>query len=942
MPMNCHNGVKLGRFAFCPDRIIFREPERMVQLAPELIPIRDCLLNVGFCEDRLRFDWPIPDRDGKVPLLGFADEPFDSRTASVAGVCGQQISDADIAALRPLGAPLVFACLPDHFQFWTQGANRPIFQRRLTARELPRFFDDNRKDFAPGSIYRAKVWSRLEDSFQLEFVDAGLMPLVEEEAGEKLTRLVERVVTDTKKQLGWQAISDANGRWLLKSTFWLLAAKILQDKGVPGFVRLNLVDVERVYERLARHYNSQDPRPVRVRGRARQDALVAAAGQIKSFGHCGCVSTEALAHLYESALINRVTRSKLGTHSTPTWLVDYIVGRLRPWIKHEIPVDQRRVFEPACGHAAFLISAMRLLSEVLPTDWHEPRRSYLRPRLHGVEIDPFALEIARLSLTLADVPNPNGWALTEATMFPTDRLERGVRDATIVLGNPPFENFDATERRQDWLPNKAAETFRRVVEHLPQGGVFGFVLPQTFLRNKQAIEVRQTLIRDYEIAEISLFADKVFRYGDSESAIVIGRRLAQGASRKYSVRCQRIREGQIPEFSRTYHPGSTEIVQSSRFVGSSTASLYVPDILSVWDALSALPELKAFADAGQGFVHKSDDDPTLPPNTVKESPFEIEGVELTPGFARWTEPQVTHDLPTVRWLNLNKDTIRRPHSGRKTGIPQVILNYAPVSREAWRLKAIIDEQGHPLTSRFNVVRPKSNGPSLQVVWAILNSPLGNAYAYSMPGKRDVLAGDIRRMPVPDFTKCDLAYLEQAVTDYLEAARSIPVEAKQQPRKQRRKVDPRQKKLFADMAATEAPPNDTLKEQLKVLHWRIDAEVLRLYDLPAEMERKVLDLFTGIGRRGVPFEQTEYFPEGFTELDRLSDLLAITADWPKTNRRRAKLIDLEEEGRLTPARADELENLQRLADASVSLLQPVQMEGADRIIENLKRRGIWEE
>ena len=145
-----------------------------------------------------------------------------------------------------------------------------------------------------------------------------------------------------------------------------------------------------------------------------------------------------------------------------------------------------------------------------------------------------------------------------------------------------------------------------------------------------------------------------------------------------------------------------------------------------------------------------------------------------------------------------------------------------------------------------------------------------------------------------------------------------------------------------MAATEAPPNDTLKEQLKVLHWRIDAEVLRLYDLPAEMERKVLDLFTGIGRRGVPFEQTEYFPEGFTELDRLSDLLAITADWPKTNRRRAKLIDLEEEGRLTPARADELENLQRLADASVSLLQPVQMEGADRIIENLKRRGIWEE
>ena len=73
-----------------------------------------------------------------------------------------------------------------------------------------------------------------------------------------------------------------------------------------------------------------------------------------------------------------------------------------------------------------------------------------------------------------------------------------------------------------------------------------------------------------------------------------------------------------------------------------------------------------------------------------------------------------------------------------------------------------------------------------------------------------------------------------------------------------------------------------------------------------------------------------------------DIRAATTDWPKTNRRRARLIDLEEEGRLTPAQADELENLHRLADLGVSLLQPVQLEGADRIIDDLKRRRLWEE
>ena len=74
-------------------------------LASEIIPIRNGLLQVGFLEDRLWQDLPIPGLDKKVPLLAFADRPFDSRTASVAVVQGQRIEDADISGLRPLGAP---------------------------------------------------------------------------------------------------------------------------------------------------------------------------------------------------------------------------------------------------------------------------------------------------------------------------------------------------------------------------------------------------------------------------------------------------------------------------------------------------------------------------------------------------------------------------------------------------------------------------------------------------------------------------------------------------------------------------------------------------------------------------------------------------------------------------------------------------------------------
>ena len=95
---------------------------------------------------------------------------------------------------------------------------------------MPGFFRQHAAELAPGAIYRAKTWARLENTYQLEFVDTGLLPVVEEEAGDKLRSVIERVVSSTRNRLGWTEVSDNDGRWLLQATFWLLAAKILQDK----------------------------------------------------------------------------------------------------------------------------------------------------------------------------------------------------------------------------------------------------------------------------------------------------------------------------------------------------------------------------------------------------------------------------------------------------------------------------------------------------------------------------------------------------------------------------------------------------------------------------------------------------------------------------------------------------------------------------------------
>jgi len=169
------------------------------------------------------------------------------------------------------------------------------------------------------------------------------------------------------------------------------------------------------------------------------------------------------------------------------------------------------------------------------------------------------------------------------------------------------------------------------------------------------------------------------------------------------------------------------------------------------------------------------------------------------------------------------------------------------------------------------------------------------------------------MPVPDVSSKNLAPLLNAVKAYLKTARSEDI-------------------LLSP----------TLQDELKTLHWRIDAEVLRLYELPPHLERQLLNLFSGVKRRGVPFEQYDYFPREFKEPLTLRGLLAITADWEQTNERRTQLIFKKVKKTISVEEKLELDELQRLADCRINLLAPLPIDKLEAVKEDLKRRGVWEE
>jgi hypothetical protein len=592
---------------------------------------------------------------------------------------------------------------------------------------------------------------------------------------------------------------------VLKALFWLLAAKILKDKQVSPFVSIDLSDVDEVLPTVAKHYGH--PSPVEELSAAELSALASAAKSVSSFSPLSQVTTESLGYLYESSLVSPDLRAALGIHSTPAYLVEYVVSKLTRDIE-ELPQEDRRVLEPACGHGAFLVGAMRVLKDLMPpamgpADAH----AYLRSHLTGIEIDPFAAEIARLSLTLADIPHPDGWQIRRQDMFQSDCLSRAAAEATILLSNPPYEKHD---RRH----TKAAETLARCLPSLRPGAVMGVVVPHGVLHQHGASDVREMLVRDFDVQEILSLSDKVFQHSDVETAVIIARRRKSGG-RNIQTTYRRVREAEAEQFAERL---LARAVATKTLVASPPEhDLRAAEFEEVW--ARATYRLENFADSGQGLSHKSQ---TLPKGMVASSQKPFRGSE--PGFLLFGQNVALHGLPDEVELNLDRRSIGRPRSGLQTGRGQVLLNYSPVSRGPWRLKALIDRKGHPVTTRFHVIRPLGGLP-LELFWAICNSPYANAYVFSHSTKLHITSGVLRALPVPRLTRDFGDRIAPKVREYFRAAKSDVVSARR-------------------------------------ILLEIDAEVLERYELPPRLERSLLDIFAGNPRPGVPFKFDRYYPDGF--------------------------------------------------------------------------------
>lgn len=822
-----------------------------VQSAASLRPL---LEECGYTGVRLQTKYRLG--DGEIPLVGFASRVRDMDSACIAVVDGSPDPITAVKSCYKLAAPVVWVRHNGTVDWWIQKPSDPVLFHSAPVGQFASLVRRYKDKLDPSRIYQGRTLARIDPAKQLDFVDAGLLPLRREEAGEELHDTVESMITATLKAMKRTKPSKEALRDVFMSVFWMLAGKILKDKGIGDFRDIDLSKPKAVLHAVAAHYDTTNRKPAAPA--SGYDVLKDAAALLATAGSFAVVSPESLAYVYEHTLVTKELRKKLGIHATPPWLVDYMVWQLYDWVR-DIPVEARHVFEPACGHAPFLLSMMRLLRMEMHGKNDNEVHTYLKKNIHGVEIDDFAREIARLSLTLADIPNPNGWDLRHGDMFASDVLMREATRCRILLSNPPYEKLTSAEKKrcQDAgfpaTAKKAVELIARTIYKLPAGGVFGLVVPQTVTSGPEAKHIREFLLKECEVAEVCRFPGKVFRFAQIETAIILGRRNLSGTSSAMNrVRIRSVGERGMAAFQHNYAVDEDTTATQQQLLDHPALELKVPALNEVWERLRENPRVRDVALVGRGIEYKGEEARKGKP-VVSDS----KRAGFKPGYAGVSRDQTVYTLPPSCWLATDETLIGNPRQGRATGTSQVLVNMGRTSRFRWRIKPLLDEEGLDVKNNFAIIRPTGVGEQALYLWAVLNSPIANAFVASRTMRKHNYEGILGDVPLPLVN-------QRVIDEVVAAARAYRVLATRRDAEvvADMKASATRSNLFAT-ASPEVPvsPESAVRDALLAL----DAAVLRAYSLPIKLERQLLDYFNGNTRAGVGCTFGDYYPADFKSL-----------------------------------------------------------------------------
>lgn len=787
-------------------------------------------LAIGYREDLLRHHYQFADVFASnhpirnIEMAIFAQEPPSYRSACFGLFIGDGDSDSieKLEGYRALGAPQFLIMQPAKrvVKRWKMTATGPPqFVEQIDVDHLLNAITEHKAEWNPETMLRARSISSKLAPIQLDMFDLGLLPLIESEIQRKLDDLLRRVISSSVRIYSQIYHHEPDYRALYHLIFRFIAAKQLADRHHPGG-DWSSSDAQTVIQAIEQYYfRNSRTEPLLEE----QEVQNLAWEQIREAFHFGNVSVETLAYVYENTLVSSETRRRYDVHATPPSIAEYIVHSL-PF--EELPLDERSVFEPFSGHAPFLTATLSRLRMLLPSNFTSSQRhEYFVQMLKGMEIDTFAREVARNSLILADYPNPDGWQIFNDNVFTSPHLDSHLKQASIVLCNPPFGDFDKDERLQypNLSANKAVEALRRVLHYSPK--MLGFVLPRVFVDGPKFRSEREEMAKLYGDIDIVSLPRTAFQHSDVETVLV----LAYGIRDIHTTyRVSAVRSNDYDMFLRMGQTTWRANVPLGYLERKRPIRFWYEPIQKILDELAYLPHLEHVAEIHRGIEFNKPLKARTPEliSDHKQVGYMLGLVNTLRGF----EPYV---IRPYEYLNVSPEVMRGNAYLLPWHKPKIVASASRMLSDGWVIAAGIDYSGIVCYQRFHGIWPKEDFP-LEVLAALLNGPIANAYLSTFRTSRDNQIRNVRSIPIPSFKPLQQDMIIILVRKY--------------------------QKLRYEWSEALSDAGNYSQTCLELLR-QIDGEVLAAYDLPPRMERKLLDYFAGL-KRPVPIGFERYYPSDF--------------------------------------------------------------------------------
>lgn len=766
-------------------------------------------------------DWFASQQVRTLSVAAFAQTPVSYENACIGIAKSNGLRGlALVNSLRGFGAPLLLEIDGGEVFEWAVSRieDKHILLGKHSAEQIQAVIANRASDWKPEALLRAKNIGSFKWNEQLTLF-SGLIPELEDRIQVSLDPLLRETLSRTSAAYLDSTGRQPDSRTLFQLVFWMLTAKVFRDRGVNGFSTLT-GEPDTILAAVASHYKTALPKFL---NREARNAAATSVWRELDFRN---LSVEVLAHIWSKTLVDKSTRKRLGIHRTPRSIVRYIVERI-PFPSGD---EERIVFEPCSGSAAFLIGALNHLRSNLVMAAPQERHKYFVKHLAGIEYDPFGVEISTLALTLADFPNPNGWNIRRGDVFAPHAMTDLLRKSGVVLCNPPFEPLSDKDRSLYGAKEvrKPAELLRRILADLSSSGVLGFVLPYIAVDGREYATTRKLLADRFASIELTVLPERSFEEAETDIAVLIAKEPIPHPSTHVVFRRVNDSEFDWDKF-RSDHTVSTNYEEQFT---SETArkGLILGDLPDVWSYLSGHRRLEEIADIHRGIEWLS---PITQELHVRNDPKNnyMLGVPPRSKFSSFQSPP-------LKYLNMDPNEQRVNAWQYDWSRPKAIVPKTRVSRGRWRLVSFADRIGLVCYQTFFGVWPKSDQYDEVLLAAILNSPIANAFVATREGNRDITKEILRLIPVPRFSPDAKEKIHDLVRRYEQNVNAVAL---------------------------------ARREDSEVLLKNIDALVLAAYKMPPRLERLLLDYFND-NERKVDHPFHNYFPASMDIFVHLVDYL----------------------------------------------------------------------